>query len=517
MKRKKISETCGEKSRNDQEAEAGRVEIQHSGSSIINLPSHVLAAILFRLPIKEIIACKCACKSLYAKISDPDFGRYEVIPIARAVDEKNLSRILYPLEIDQDGRSMMMFLHFAPGCTDPFEHYHLHMEFNTMLKIPVRNFPMVLRDTINGNEEIALKAKDHGYTVVNSCNGFLCLSESFHGKPVVVSNPITGEFINLPRITSVVGYEDYVDSGFGYSPKSNQYKVVRIFELSLPLERGYQTIARLAQVHILGSRSWKNIESAPCLDYKLSFPTYLNGAVHWFCHRVDKLSQMVSFDCEKECFLPFSLPPLKDPNKVNVGLGVLEGYLCICDSSTLTSICVWVMKNYGVEKSWTQLFKIDMNRSDKLLYGLYQPIKYLNNGALLMFNYPRGFLVYYDPTKLDLLLLTVCPIGSRFEMLAHTPSFTSFKYLLGGSNVEVLNVYSRCAGLKVKGEAQEVRPSCISLCEKTDYFDFLQEDDPVKSEFYSHEYHSCHQYLEEYWWGNYEYCFSTLGAEPSAI
>ncbi|WCJ18632.1 hypothetical protein M5689_000967 [Euphorbia peplus] len=508
MKRKKVSKACGQTSRNEK-AETGQVEIQHSGSSITDLPSHILAAILCRLLIKEIAACKCLCKSLYAKISNPDFGRSEILPIVRTVVETNVSRKFYPLEFDQEGRSMKMFLYPAPGCNSEFEHLHVNMEFNTKLKIPVRNFPMVSSDAV---EEITLNPKDHGYKVVNSCNGFICLSEPSCGKPVIVCNPYTGEFISLPQLTNVAGYE-YIDCGFGYSTKTNQYKVVRIFELDSPPER--DSIDRLAQVHILGTSSWKNIESDACSGYTLTFPTYLNGSVHWFCHREEKLSQMVSFDCEKECFLPFSLPPLEEPNKVNVGMGVLEGCLCICDSSSLTSIFVWLMKNYGPEKSWTQLFKIDMRRSDCLLYGLYQPIKYLNNGALLMFNYPRSVLLYYDPKKRDLLPLEFSPKGSKQEIVLHTPSFSSFKYVLAGCNVEILNVHSRCAGLQLKGEH---RVPGIGRClfEKTDFFDFLRDPDfdRVEFEYSSHETLKRDKKCEEYWWGKYEYCFSTIWRKP---
>lgn len=76
-----------------------------------------------------------------------------------------------------------------------------------------------------------LKPKDHKYKIVNSCNGLLCLSEPSRNEPVAVCNPLTGEFINLPKSTcDDEDVKSATDCGLGFSPKSNQYKVIRVFE-----------------------------------------------------------------------------------------------------------------------------------------------------------------------------------------------------------------------------------------------------------------------------------------------
>ncbi|XP_065871639.1 F-box protein At3g07870-like isoform X2 [Euphorbia lathyris] len=501
MKRKNISKACGPMNRNE-EAEAGQVEIQHSGCSIVNLPSHILATILFRLPIKKIVVCKCICKSWYAMISNPEFTKMhyaqsEVLPIARTVNSTHVSRTLYPLELEQDERSMDMFL-----CQQSHDYSErirqVCMKTGSKLKIPVRNFP------IDSNEAVALNPMDYRYKIVNSCNGFLCLSEPIYNKPAVVCNPVTGEFINLPQVIKGENVDgsshDHFDCGFGFSPKTNQYKVVKILKQYSPMEKKY---GNLVQVHILGTRSWKNIEFAPYSGYTFLFPTYLNGAVHWICLLVKKLILILSFDCEKECFLQLSSPPLREGSRDNVGMGVLGGCLCICDSSDPSLTCVWVMKDYGVETSWTKVFEIDVSCCDRMLYGLYQPIKYMNNGALLMFNYPRSILIYYDPRNHGLKLFGFRPIKSKFEILAHTPSLISLKDVLAGCEVEVVNVYSRCAGLKLKGEAR-----AISLYLKKDLKVLSDSDCDPDYEFFLYNY----IYYEsvEYWWGKYDYGFSVL-------
>ncbi|XP_065870219.1 uncharacterized protein [Euphorbia lathyris] len=89
-------------------------------------------------------------------------------------------------------------------------------------------------------------------------------------------------------------------------------------------------------------------------------------------------------------------------------------------------------------------------------------------------------------------------IESSIEIIAHTPSFMSLKDVLSGCNVEVLNVNSRCAGLKLKGELR-----AISLYEKTIESNF--EFDP-----YELEYCNLPTGFEAYWWGNYDYCYSKV-------
>jgi hypothetical protein len=45
--------------------------------------------------------------------------------------------------------------------------------------------------------------KDHKFGIVNPCEGLLCLSEPKQNNPVVVCNPMTGEFIKLPKASKV--------------------------------------------------------------------------------------------------------------------------------------------------------------------------------------------------------------------------------------------------------------------------------------------------------------------------
>lgn len=73
-----------------------------------------------------------------------------------------------------------------------------------------------------------------GIEIVNSCNGLLCLSSYLDKNPVLVCNPITREYINIPATHTDQQQERLqlaVASGLGFSLKSNQYKLLRIFDV----------------------------------------------------------------------------------------------------------------------------------------------------------------------------------------------------------------------------------------------------------------------------------------------
>jgi F-box interacting protein len=63
------------------------------------------------------------------------------------------------------------------------------------------------------------------------------------------------------------------------------------------------------------------------------------------------------FDLEKESCQEFSYPLSDEPFRTSISLGVLKDCLCIFSRNNKFSD-VWIMKEYGNEKSWIQLLKI---------------------------------------------------------------------------------------------------------------------------------------------------------------
>ncbi|XP_059649211.1 F-box protein At3g07870-like isoform X2 [Cornus florida] len=158
-----------------------------------------------------------------------------------------------------------------------------------------------------------------------------------------------------------------------------------------------------------------------------------------------------------------------------VSMGILKGCLWICEASNYINI--WVMKKYGVQESWTKLFAIDTINDPRWSVGLYQPIKYLEDGAILMFHYFTSTLICYDPDGPKLKYLKIHGTKMKFEAIVHSPSFISLKEAVVGDNAMVLNIYSRCAGFKVLGDTKD-----LSLAEQIRDMEYFDDFDPGYSD-----------------------------------
>ncbi|XP_026417037.1 F-box protein At3g07870-like [Papaver somniferum] len=129
---------------------------------------------------------------------------------------------------------------------------------------------------------------DHNlHEIIGSCNGLICLSACSNNDPIYICNPMTREFVCLPKLTKKFRPRDYVVSGFGFDPCANEYKVVRIY-----FGRVY--------VYTLGSgQGWRTLKD---ITYKLhpsvSNEILWNGALHWF----DKDGKIVKFAISDETF-----------------------------------------------------------------------------------------------------------------------------------------------------------------------------------------------------------------------
>ncbi|XP_065872648.1 putative F-box protein At1g26515 isoform X2 [Euphorbia lathyris] len=95
--------------------------------------------------------------------------------------------------------------------------------------------------------------------------GLLCLSNPSGNDPVIVCNPVTGEFINLPEVRTVKHLNMPLECGFGFSPMTNQYKVIRMFTRWIEHEK-----FMAAEVHVLGTKTWKDLGFFPSQQRKFS-------------------------------------------------------------------------------------------------------------------------------------------------------------------------------------------------------------------------------------------------------
>jgi len=198
--------------------------------------------------------------------------------------------------------------------------------------------------------------------VVGSCNGILCLV--VNRRHIILWNPSIRKFTTL----------SYIVYGFGYDPLSDNYKVVAVFCYG----SSNGVLKAKISVHTLGICSWRMIEgNFPVPKDGLLKLNFVSGTLNWFVYTDDDYC-VVSFDLANESYRKVLPPNFGGEDVYNAILGVLRDCLCISTRSR-AFYSVWLMKEYGNEKSWIKLFRVDPS-----LYSYTKPIWISEDDQMLM-------------------------------------------------------------------------------------------------------------------------------------
>ncbi|KAL9415238.1 hypothetical protein AB3S75_043509 [Citrus x aurantiifolia] len=373
------------------------------------LPDQVLAEIFFRLPAKTVLDCRCVCKSWCSVITNPNFiSEYNKLSFKNT---NNVTRFLVSY-YDMDEQREIFTLHH--GDYSISDHYH---------------------------EELELPF-DHGlsrYMIIGFCCGLVCLLEISKverlPQSLLIWNPSVGySFKTFPIHSPVAkidqqsfGYGQYGPSiqfsqgkilvsifGFGYVPKTNDYKVVRIvyhLETSCVVSK---RVVEIIDVLTLSTGEWENITEAapPYLIKRNSVHASVNGAVHWIGYYEGSDERSVSqlvvavFDMYGEVFKEFNLPSgmmsdtvkfgEREVQKISVAvikqsLALLHYHSHARDEAFL-SCSIWLMNEYGSIESWTKLYNVTIHSGVGKILGNWRKGELLvgtvYNWALLSFH-PR--------------------------------------------------------------------------------------------------------------------------------
>ncbi|KAJ9701334.1 hypothetical protein PVL29_006608 [Vitis rotundifolia] len=203
-------------------------------------------------------------------------------------------------------------------------------------------------------------------TVLDSCNGLLCVIDCFYGfyslKPpqkLILWNPSTRQCNHIP-CPSFVGYQNCMYSFF-YDPDSDDYKINGI------------------DIFTLKTNEWRTVEETHSSVIRYWSATYFNGNLHWLAFRYgeDERSSMVAFSIREEKFQEMELPS----QRAVFGLRVLGGCLCVDGLYTNDK---WVMEEYGIKESWKRLMAFPYRVGDGSSWKLPRVLRFLENGVLLV-------------------------------------------------------------------------------------------------------------------------------------
>ncbi|KAM7497707.1 hypothetical protein LguiA_022121 [Lonicera macranthoides] len=385
------------------------------------LPQDALIDILTRLPLKNIVQCITVCKSWYALITSPNFRNTH---LNLSISKKE-SRLLIRESVEKARTGI-------DNVQSGKEYFSVHWDDETFDGYAKFDFPY---------------SSFTGYLrIVGSCNGLVLFSDDrvCGTKTLYLWNPSIRKFVTLPRpIVTSSSHGAYMHTvGFGFH--ANDYKVVRVVHLLREEQGGRITVPPEVEIYELSTGSWRTISVGKfsCVILQCGPQAFLNGVVHWFGTIRNKgkrkTSQLiVSFDMKNEQLGSMMLPACAEHYwDWEMRVAVYGDLLSLIHKPKDEVSCyIWVMKEYGVEKSWSKQFTIDLKQ-----VNFAREYFFRENGDILMapsrgstpYYYADGNLISYDPNSKQIKRLRVHEKIGLFYVVTYMESLALLEGLNGG-------------------------------------------------------------------------------------
>ncbi|XP_057430899.1 F-box/kelch-repeat protein At3g23880-like [Lotus japonicus] len=300
------------------------------------LPFDLGVEILCRLSVKSLLQLRCVCKSWKTLISDPKFAKHHLL--RSSPTDFTRHRLILGYNILPNDRFKFLL-----------KDYPLLSVFNAAMPAPATELGYPLRDNFN--------------LIMDSCDGIVLVCANYK-RCIVLWNPSTRRFKELPRLeipeSEVEGASTFITYGFGYDNLADSYKVVAVFYYETDTggyrknKTNFEFYKTQVKVHTLGTHSWREIQEFPSCVPFTGAGRFVSGTVNWLVS--DESNWFInSLDLGKESYQKL-LPP-NDGSEPENYLGVLRDCLCVlCGDSKVWN--VWLMMEYGNQKSWTKLFSV---------------------------------------------------------------------------------------------------------------------------------------------------------------
>ncbi|KAL7148368.1 hypothetical protein ABFS83_06G173600 [Erythranthe nasuta] len=284
-------------------------------------PEEIIAEILSRLPVKSLLKFRCVSKSWRSLISYKHFIKSH-LQISRK--DTNFTRHWI----------IQTFLFENPIRKQSLKSCYLPSLFSGLSSDPVEiDFPI---ENYKG-----------GVWVVDSCNGLVCISIN-EGRHFLLWNPSTRNYKKLADLDDD-GMKLIIMYGFCFDESNDDYKVFCGFS-------NWGRGGTIAKIYSLRTDSWKQIEFFEEDGFGLDATgKFVSGKLHWGRRNngADYSKwDVFSFDLGSGLCGNVAQPPSCVGSDFSPLLSVLGGCLCVLYNSPRTSLDVWVMKEYGVSKSW---------------------------------------------------------------------------------------------------------------------------------------------------------------------
>lgn len=371
------------------------------------LPENAMFDILVRLPVKALCKFRCVSKAWHALISDPFFLKSH-----QKQSERNPRLVINGICDHELGNTRLT---------------SLDMQGNVV-------------------SEIVKSVEHEGRTLsLFTCLDLVCMYQQEH---VYLCNPTTCETFLVPdRSSKYFGTNGIYALAFGYLPRSEEYKILSIFNLNaVAMHKPSYLVCELMTIRKEGNHlridddscSWREVERPPFVDIGY-YHAVVNGAFHvmpyyeynqYGCYDNHWIGNGIGrFDLVGEEWSLFPPPPELSVVSRHVCLGETWGKLFLADVVEVKYIDMWMLEEYH-SGSWVKKYKIDMSVVPTLsswtppLILYVVPRAVMEDGRILLEHEKRS-LQYYDPKTNTAELVNVLP-GELFTSSLHVESFVSF-------------------------------------------------------------------------------------------
>ncbi|XP_050918644.1 F-box/kelch-repeat protein At3g23880-like [Lathyrus oleraceus] len=322
-------------------------------ASLTVLPDELMAEIFSWLSVKHVMQLRCVNKFFKTLISDPYFVQMH---LEKSTPTPNLALVWLVCRKDSDSHFLSQSI---PGL--------LQNQFNSL-----RNDP--------------------SYRLINFCIPFFSRCMALFLEPSYENNNKFGLFSRAVEFKFC----------FGYDNLNKTYKMVA-FLVDLDIDR---CLENTVKIFSLGDNSWRDIQCFPVdviplhwIDVWHNKDVYLNGTINWLAYSnydfylmgVIENYAILSLDLSTESYTQMTLPRGFDKGPhVRANIALLMNFLCFCRDLERNHFVIWQMKEFGVQESWIQLFKISYHNfySTSNLFDIQKaellPIHLSENGYTLI-------------------------------------------------------------------------------------------------------------------------------------
>ncbi|PIA31523.1 hypothetical protein AQUCO_04900079v1 [Aquilegia coerulea] len=281
--------------------------------SNVVLPCEIIHEnILTRLPIKSLLQFKCVCKSWYKLIRTPRFVK------------------IHSDQCKNDPKFMLVYSTKDDGVNVYSLEYGENHLIN-VVKIPFFGFQF--------------------HRILGSCNGLVFVANM---GMMYLWNPSTREYKLVPFSPQPTKSATSSTYGFGYNAITKDYEIIMISAFF-----SHQPYYSRYNIYSLRNNSWGGTfqDMSPYVEtHDMGY--LFNDALHWEGTRCQSI---IAFDIADRNFREFPIAPTSEPRFLAITMASINGCFSIGIHFRF-GVEIWMMKDYGVEESWTKMIKFSRPR-----------------------------------------------------------------------------------------------------------------------------------------------------------